>query len=258
MIITDVYSNTFSGNGRRCRIPLFADRQEGVPALVSSGGICGVSSRLAYHSPTGDIEVMSRSIATKENTSSATAVILFAVALSLAIRHSCLATHHSCLATDADALATRHSCLATDADALATRYSCLATDADALATHHSCLATRANALATHHSCLATRANMLATRANSLATRANSLATRADTLATRADTLATYANALATHHSCLATRANTLATRYFYSAVDKNDSFIHHFHYTDNKTIAQKGAKQLKGNYSEYFTTYFYN
>ena len=202
MIITDVYSNTFSGNGRRCRIPLFADGQKGVPALVSSGGICGVSSRLAYHSPTGDIEVMSRSIATKENTSPATAVILFAVALSLA-------------------------------------------------THHSCLATRANALATHHSCLATRANMLATRANSLAT-------RADTLATRVDTLATYANALATHHSCLATRANTLATRYFYSAVDKNDSFIHHFHYTDDKTIAQNGAKQLKGNYSEYFTTYFYN
>ena len=209
MIITDVYSNTFSGNGRRCRIPLFADGQKGVPALVSSGGICGVSSRLAYHSPTGDIEVMSRSIATKENTSPATAVILFAVALSLA-------------------------------------------------THHSCLATRANALATHHSCLATRANMLATRANSLATRANSLATRADTLATRVDTLATYANALATHHSCLATRANTLATRYFYSAVDKNDSFIHHFHYTDDKTIAKNGAKQLKGNYSEYFTTYFYN
>ena len=209
MIITDVYSNTFSGNGRRCRIPLFADGQKGVPALVSSGGICGVSSRLAYHSPTGDIEVMSRSIATKENTSPATAVILFAVALSLA-------------------------------------------------THHSCLATRANALATHHSCLATRANMLATRANSLATRANSLATRADTLATRADTLATYANALATHHSCLATHANTLATRYFYSAVDKNDAFIHHFHYTDDKTIAQNGAKQLKGNYSEYFTTYFYN
>ena len=202
MIITDVYSNTFSGNGRRCRIPLFADGQKGVPALVSSGGICGVSSRLAYHSPTGDIEVMSRSIATKENTSPATAVILFAVALSLA-------------------------------------------------THHSCLATRANALATHHSCLATRANMLATRANSLATRANSLATRADTLAT-------YANALATHHSCLATRANTLATRYFYSAVDKNDSFIHHFHYTDDKTIAKNGAKQLKGNYSEYFTAYFYN
>ena len=195
MIITDVYSNTFSGNGRRCRIPLFADGQKGVPALVSSGGICGVSSRLAYHSPTGDIEVMSRSIATKENTSPATAVILFAVALSLA-------------------------------------------------THHSCLATRANALATHHSCLATRANMLATRANSLAT--------------RADTLATYANALATHHSCLATRANTLATRYFYSAVDKNDSFIHHFHYTDDKTIAKNGAKQLKGNYSEYFTAYFYN
>lgn len=146
MIITDVYSNTFSGNGRRCRIPLFADGQKGVPALVSSGGICGVSSRLAYHSPTGDIEVMSRSIATKENTSPATAVILFAVALSLA----------------------------------------------------------------------------------------------------------------THHSCLATHANTLATRYFYSAVDKNDSFIHHFHYTDDKTIAQNGAKQLKGNYSEYFTTYFYN
>ena len=202
MIITDVYSNTFSGNGRRCRIPLFADGQKGVPALVSSGGICGVSSRLAYHSPTGDIEVMSRSIATKENTSPATAVILFAVALSLA-------THHSCLAT-----------------------------------YTNPLATRANALATHHSCLATRANMLATRANSLATRANSLAT--------------YANALATHHSCLATRANTLATRYFYSAVDKNDSFIHHFHYTDDKTIAKNGAKQLKGNYSEYFTTYFYN
>ena len=195
MIITDVYSNTFSGNGRRCRIPLFADGQKGVPALVSSGGICGVSSRLAYHSPTGDIEVMSRSIATKENTSPATAVILFAVALSLA-------THHSCLAT-----------------------------------YTNPLATRANALATHHSCLATRANMLATRANSLAT---------------------YANALATHHSCLATRANTLATRYFYSAVDKNDSFIHHFHYTDDKTIAKNGAKQLKGNYSEYFTAYFYN
>lgn len=195
MIITDVYSNTFSGNGRRCRIPLFADGQKGVPALVSSGGICGVSSRLAYHSPTGDIEVMSRSIATKENTSPATAVILFAVALSLA-------------------------------------------------TYTNPLATRANALATHHSCLATRANMLATRANSLATRANSLAT--------------YANALATHHSCLATRANTLATRYFYSAVDKNDSFIHHFHYTDDKTIAKNGAKQLKGNYSEYFTAYFYN
>ena len=202
MIITDVYGNTFSGNGRRCRMPLFADRQKGVPALVSSGGICGVSSRLAYHSPTGDIEVMSRSIATKENTSSATAVILFAVALSLA-------TRHSCLATDADALATRHSCLATDTNALATRHSCLATDVNALATRHSCLAT--------------------------------------------DT-----NALATRHSCLATRVNTLATRYFYSAVDKNDSFIHHFHYTDNKTIAQKGAKQLKGNYSEYFTTYFYN
>ena len=209
MIITDVYSNTFSGNGRRCRIPLFADGQKGVPALVSSGGICGVSSRLAYHSPTGDIEVMSRSIATKENTSPATAVILFAVALSLA-------THHSCLAT-----------------------------------YTNPLATRANALATHHSCLATRANMLATRANSLATRANSLATRANSLAT-------YANALATHHSCLATRANTLATRYFYSAVDKNDSFIHHFHYTDDKTIAKNGAKQLKGNYSEYFTAYFYN
>jgi len=209
MIITDVYGNTFSGNGRRCRMPLFADRQKGVPALVSSGGIYGVSSRLAYHSPTGDIEVMSRSIATKENTSSATAVILFAVALSLAIRHSCLATHHSCLATDANILATRHSCLATDADALAT--------------HHSCLTIDVNTLATHHSCLAT------------------------------DT-----NTLATHHSCLATRANTLATRYFYSAVDKNDSFIHHFHYTDDKTIAQNGAKQLKGNYSEYFTTYFYN
>ena len=209
MIITDVYSNTFSGNGRRCRIPLFADGQKGVPALVSSGGICGVSSRLAYHSPTGDIEVMSRSIATKENTSPATAVILFAVALSLA-------------------------------------------------THHSCLATRANALATHHSCLATRANMLATRANSLATRANSLATRHSCLATDTNTLATDVNALATHHSCLATHANTLATRYFYSAVDKNDSFIHHFHYTDDKTIAQNGAKQLKGNYSEYFTTYFYN
>jgi hypothetical protein len=190
-------------------MPLFADRQKGVPALVSSGGIYGVSSRLAYHSPTGDIEVMSRSIATKENTSSATAVILFAVALSLAIRHSCLATHHSCLATDANILATRHSCLATDADALAT--------------HHSCLTIDVNTLATHHSCLAT------------------------------DT-----NTLATHHSCLATRANTLATRYFYSAVDKNDSFIHHFHYTDDKTIAQNGAKQLKGNYSEYFTTYFYN
>lgn len=160
MIITDVYGNTFSGNGRRCQMPLFADRQKGVPALVSSGGIYGVSSRLAYHSPTGDIEVISRSIATKENTSSATAVILFAVALSLA---------------------TRHSCLATDV-----------------------------------------------------------------------------NALATHHSCLATRANILATRYFYSVVDKNDSFIHHFHYTDDKTIAQNGAKQLKGNYSEYFTTYFYN
>ena len=202
MIITDVYGNTFSGNGRRCRMPLFADRQKGVPALVSSGGICGVSSRLAYHSPTGDIEVMSRSIATKENTSSATAVIIFAVALSLA-------TRHSCLATDVNMLATHHSYLATDTNALATRHSCLATDADALATRHSCLATDADALATHH-------------------------------------------------SCLATRVNTLATRYFYSAVDKNDSFIHHFHYTDNKTIAQKGAKQLKGNYSEYFTTYFYN
>ena len=181
MIITDVYSNTFSGNGRRCRIALFADRQEGVPAPISSGGICGVSSRLEYHAQTGDIEVISRSIATKENTLPATAVILFAVALSLA-------THHSCLAT-----------------------------------YTNSLATRANALATHHSCLATRANMLATRANSLAT-----------------------------------RANTLATRYFYSAVDKNDSFIHHFHYTDDKTIAKNGAKQLKGNYSEYFTAYFYN
>ena len=202
MIITDVYSNTFSGNGRRCRIALFADRQEGVPAPISSGSICGVSSRLAYHSPTGDIEVMSRSIATKENTSPATAVILFAVALSLA-------------------------------------------------THHSCLATRANALATHHSCLATRAN-------SLATRADTLATRHSCLATDTNTLATDVNALATHHSCLATHANTLATRYFYSAVDKNDSFIHHFHYTDDKTIAKNGAKQLKGNYSEYFTAYFYN
>lgn len=167
MIITDVYSNTFSGNGRRCRIALFADRQEGVPAPISSGGICGVSSRLEYHAQTGDIEVISRSIATKENTLPATAVILFAVALSLA---------------------------------------------------------------THHSCLATYTNSLATRAN----------------------------ALATHHSCLATRANMLATRYFYSAVDKNDSFIHHFHYTDDKTIAKNGAKQLKGNYSEYFTAYFYN
>ena len=174
MIITDVYSNTFSGNGRRCRIALFADRQEGVPAPISSGGICGVSSRLEYHAQTGDIEVISRSIATKENTLPATAVILFAVALSLA-------THHSCLAT-----------------------------------YTNSLATRANALATHHSCLATRANMLATR------------------------------------------ANMLATRYFYSAVDKNDSFIHHFHYTDDKTIAKNGAKQLKGNYSEYFTAYFYN
>ena len=195
MIITDVYGNTFSGNGRRCRIPLFADGQKGVPALVSSGGICGVSSRLAYHSPTGDIEVISRSIATKENTSPATTVILFAVALSLA-------THHSCLATDTNALATRHFCLATDVNALATRHSCLATDADALATR--------------------------------------------------------ANTLATRHSCLATDTNALATRYFYFAVDKNDSFVHHFHYTDNKTIAQKSAKQLKGNYSEYFTTYFYN
>lgn len=202
MIITDVYGNTFSGNGRRCRIPLFADRQKGVPALVSSGGICGVSSRLAYHSPTGDIEVISRSIATKENTSPSTTVILFAVALSLATRHSCLATYTNPLATHANPLAT----------------------------HHSCLATHANALATHHSCLATDTN----------------------------TLATDVNALATHHSCLATHANTLATRYFYSAVDKNDSFIHHFHYTDDKTIAQNGAKQLKGNYSEYFTTYFYN
>jgi len=137
-------------------MPLFADRQKGVPALVSSGGICGVSSRLAYHSPTGDIEVMSRSIATKENTSPATAVILFAVALSLA-------THHSCLATDVNMLATRHSCLATDADALATRHSCLATDANTLATRHSCLATDADALATRHSCLATDVNMLATR-----------------------------------------------------------------------------------------------
>ena len=143
MIITDVYGNTFSGNGRRCRMPLFADRQKGVPALVSSGGICGVSSRLAYHSPTGDIEVISRSIATKENTSPATTVILFAVALSLA-------THHSCLATDTNALATRHFCLATDVNALATRHSCLATDADALATHHSCLATDTNALATRY------------------------------------------------------------------------------------------------------------
>ena len=202
MIITDVYGNTFSGNGRRCQMPLFADRQEGVPAPISSGGICGVSSRLEYHAQTGDIEVISRSIATKENSSPATAVILFAVALSLA-------TRHSCLATDVNALATRHSYLATDANILATRHSCLATDTNTLATHHSCLAT--------------------------------------------DT-----NALATRHSCLATDVNALATRYFYSAVDKNDSFIHHFHYTDNKTIAQKGAKQLKGNYSEYFTTYFYN
>ena len=202
MIITDVYGNTFLGNGRRCRIPLFADGQKGVPALVSSGGICGVSSRLEYHAQTGDIEVMSRSIATKENTSPATAVILFAVALSLATRANALATR-------ANALATHHSCLATRVNTLATRHSCLATDVNTLATHHSCLAT-------------------------------------------------YANTLATRHSCLATRANTLATRYFYSAVDKNDSFIHHFHYTDNKTIAQKGAKQLKGNYSEYFTTYFYN
>ena len=155
MIITDVYGNTFSGNGRRCRMPLFADGQKGVPALVSSGGICGVSSRLAYHSPTGDIEVMSRSIATKENTSSATAVILFAVTLSLA-------THHSYLATDANILATHHSCLATDTNALATRHSCLATDTNALATHHSCLATDADALATRHSCLATDVNALAT------------------------------------------------------------------------------------------------
>ena len=209
MIITDVYSTTFSGNGRRCRIALFADRQEGVPAPISSGGICGVSSRLEYHAQTGDIEVISRSIATKENTSPATAVILFAVALSLA-------THHSCLAT-----------------------------------YTNSLATRANALATHHSCLATRAN-------SLATRANTLATRHSCLATDTNTLATDVNALATHHSCLATDVNALATRYFYSAVDKNASFIRHFHYTDDKTIAQKGAKQLKGNYSEYFTTYFYN
>ena len=216
MIITDVYSNTFSGNGRRCRIPLFADRQKGVPALVSSGGICGVSSRLAYHSPTGDIEVISRSIATKENTSPSTTVILFAVALSLATRHSCLATYTNPLATHANPLATR-------ANPLATHHSCLATHANALATHHSCLATDTNTLATHHSCLATRANTLAT-----------------------------------HHSCLATDTNTLATRYFYSAVDKNASFIHHFHYIDDKTIAQNGAKQLKGNYSEYFTTYFYN
>ena len=209
MIITDVYGNTFSGNGRRCRIPLFADRQKGVPALVSSGGICGVSSRLAYHSPTGDIEVISRSIATKENTSPSTTVILFAVALSLATRHSCLATSTNPLATHANPLATHHSCLATHANALATHHSCLATDTNTLATHHSCLATRANTLATHH-------------------------------------------------SCLATDTNTLATRYFYSAVDKNASFIHHFHYIDDKTIAQNGAKQLKGNYSEYFTTYFYN
>ena len=149
MIITDVYGNTFSGNGRRCRIPLFADRQKGVPALVSSGGICGVSSRLAYHSPTGDIEVISRSIATKENTSPSTTVILFAVALSLATRHSCLATYTNPLATHANPLATHHSCLATHANALAT--------------HHSCLATRANTLATHHSCLATDTNTLATR-----------------------------------------------------------------------------------------------
>ena len=209
MIITDVYGNTFSGNGRRCRIPLFADRQKGVPALVSSGGICGVSSRLAYHSPTGDIEVISRSIATKENTSPSTTVILFAVALSLATRHSCLATYTNPLATHANPLATHHSCLATHANALAIHHSCLATDTNTLATHHSCLATRANTLATHH-------------------------------------------------SCLATDTNTLATRYFYSAVDKNASFIHHFHYIDDKTIAQNGAKQLKGNYSEYFTTYFYN
>ncbi len=163
MIITDVYGNTFSGNGRRCRIPLFADRQKGVPALVSSGGICGVSSRLAYHSPTVDIEVISRSIATKENTSSATAVILFAVALSLATRHSCLATDVNALATDVNALATRHSCLATDTNALATRHSYLATDANTLATRHSYLATDANTLATRHSCLATRVNTLTTR-----------------------------------------------------------------------------------------------
>ena len=129
MIITDVYGNTFSGNGRRCRMPLFADRQKGVPALVSSGGICGVSSRLAYHSPTGDIEVMSRSVATKENTSSATAVILFAVALSLA-------TRHSCLATDTNALATRHSCLATDVNMLATRYFYSAVDKNASFIRH--------------------------------------------------------------------------------------------------------------------------
>ena len=129
MIITDVYGNTFSGNGRRCRIPLFADRQKGVPALVSSGGICGVSSRLAYHSPTVDIEVISRSIATKENTSSATAVILFAVALSLA-------TRHSCLATDTNALATRHSYLATDANTLATRYFYSAVDKNASFIRH--------------------------------------------------------------------------------------------------------------------------
>ena len=216
MIITDVYGNTFSGNGRRCRIPLFADGQKGVPAPISSGGICGVSSRLAYHSPTGDIEVISRSIATKENTSPSTAVILFAVALSLA-------THHSCLATRANMLATHHSCLATDVNTLATHHSCLATDVNALATHHSCLATRANTLATRHSCLAT------------------------------DT-----NTLATHHSCLATHANALATRYFYSTIDKNALFTRRFCYIDDKTIAQNGAKQLKGNYSEYFTTYFYN
>ena len=92
-------------------------------------------------------------------------------------------------------------------------------------------------LATHHSCLATYTNSLATRANALATHHSCLATRAN---------------------MLATRANMLATRYFYSAVDKNDSFIHHFHYTDDKTIAKNGAKQLKGNYSEYFTAYFYN
>ena len=188
MIITDVYGNTFSGNGRRCRIPLFADGQKGVPAPISSGGICGVSSRLAYHSPTGDIEVISRSIATKENTSPSTAVILFAVALSLA-------THHSCLATRANMLATHHSCLATDVNTLATRHSCLATDT---------------------------------------------------------------NTLATHHSCLATHANALATRYFYSTIDKNALFTRRFCYIDDKTIAQNGAKQLKGNYSEYFTTYFYN
>ena len=129
MIITDVYGNTFSGNGRRCRIPLFADGQKGVPALVSSGGICGVSSRLEYHAQTGDIEVMSRSIATKENTSPATAVILFAVALSLA-------THHSCLATRVNTLATHHSCLATRANTLATRYFYSAVDKNASFIRH--------------------------------------------------------------------------------------------------------------------------